>query len=76
LCSYSLSRYRLTFHLDGNNLYCQAGDNNDILKWDNQGILTRLKYDLKAGESFTVSKGNVVISVLKNTGSDIMRTNF
>ena len=68
-------RYQSRLRLDGADIYCHAADAPaDLLRFDADMAMTRLKDVVSRYEFFSVSAGRLATTYVASEHSDIMRT--
>lgn len=74
-CAYPLWRAQLRIRLDGEAIYCHAGDAiTDLLRFDAKMNMTRLEDVVERYEFFSVRDGQIATTKVVTGYSDIMRT--
>jgi DNA-binding winged helix-turn-helix (wHTH) protein/Tol biopolymer transport system component len=77
LCGPIINRHSFNIRYTESGLYCPAADNpSDLIHINNQGEKLRLKNSIKQTPFYSIGKTMIANIELKDSVSDIMRTNF
>ncbi|MEO1573792.1 MAG: hypothetical protein AAFU65_02420, partial [Pseudomonadota bacterium] len=74
-CAPLVWRYQVRLRLDGKNIFCHAADApSDLLRFDENMVMTRLQDAVSRYEFFTVRGDRLAVTRVASEHSDIMRT--